>query len=55
MADKGTTDQSLAVLELVLNDNCDFIVKHLDPEDVIDKLFQERIVGGVPHSNCNFL
>ena len=34
-----------AVQEQVLIENRDFIVKHLDAEDVIDELIQERIIG----------
>ena len=29
----------------VLTENCDFIVKHLDGEDVIDELIQERLMS----------
>ena len=38
-------DSSLAVQEQVLTENRDFIVKHLDAEDVIDELIQERLMG----------
>ena len=37
--------QSLAVQEQVLNENRDFVVKHLDADEVIDELIQERIIG----------
>ena len=34
-----------SVQEQVVTENRDFIVKHLDAEDVIDALIQERIMG----------
>ena len=40
---------SLAVLkqqqEKVLTDNRDFIVKYLDPDDVIDELIRDHLIG----------
>jgi len=38
-------ESSLFVQEQVINENRDFIVKHLDAEDVIDELIQERLIG----------
>ena len=31
--------------EKVLTDNRDFIVKYLDPDDVIDELIQDHLIG----------
>ena len=36
---------SLEQQEQVLTDNRDFIVKHLDPDDIIDGLIQDRLIG----------
>ena len=41
----GMPENSLVVQEQVITENRDFIVKHLDAEDVIDELIQERLVG----------
>jgi len=38
-------DDNLAVQEQVLTENRDFLVKHLDADDVIDELIQERLMG----------
>jgi len=38
-------DDNLAVQEQALTENRDFLVKHLDADDVIDKLIQERLMG----------
>ena len=29
----------------VLNDNCDFIINNLDPDDVSDELIQDHLMG----------
>ena len=36
---------SLEQQEQVLTDNRDFIVKHLDPDDIIDGLIQDHLIG----------
>ena len=38
-------DDNLALQEQVLTENRDFLVKHLDADDVIDELIQERLMG----------
>ncbi|XP_065888158.1 protein NLRC3-like isoform X3 [Dysidea avara] len=38
-------ENNLVVQEQVLTENRDFIVKHLDAEDIIDELIQERLMG----------
>jgi len=38
-------DDNLTVQEQVLNENRDFLVKHLDADDVIDELIQQRLMG----------
>ena len=40
-----TLELSLEQQERVLRDNRDFIVKHLDPDDVIDELIQGHLIG----------
>ena len=35
----------LALQERVLTENRDFIIKHLDADDVIDELIQARLMG----------
>ena len=39
------TEKNLDITKQVLTDNHDFLVKHLEADDVIDELIQERIVG----------
>ena len=29
----------------VLNDNCDFVIGNLDPDDVSDELIQDHLIG----------
>ena len=48
----GTRDAKMADIKLtleqqerVLTENCDFIIKHLDADDVIDELIQARLMG----------
>ena len=36
---------SLEQQEQILTNNCDFIVKHLDPDDIIDELIQDHLIG----------
>jgi len=38
-------ENSLVAQEQVLTENHDFLVKHLDADDVIDELIQERLLG----------
>jgi len=38
-------ENSLVVQEQVLTENHDFLVKHLDADDVIDELIQEHLIG----------
>ena len=38
-------ESSLDALEKVLTDNCNFIIKHLEADDLIDELIQERLLG----------
>ena len=45
MALKVSLDQQ----KRVLTDNRDFIVKHLDPDDVIDELIQNHLIGKMLH------
>ena len=33
----------------VLNDNCDFIIDNLDPDDVSDELIQDHLIGEMLH------
>ena len=46
MDDAGDdVENNLVVQEQVITENRHFIVKHLDAEDVIDELIQERLIG----------
>ncbi|XP_065901022.1 NACHT, LRR and PYD domains-containing protein 3-like isoform X2 [Dysidea avara] len=38
-------ENNLIVQEQILTENRDFIVKHLDADDVIDELIQDRLIG----------
>jgi len=38
-------ENSLVVQEQVITENRDFMVKHLDAEDIIDELIQVRLMG----------
>ena len=38
-------ESGLDVQEQVLTKNCNFIIKHLEAEDLIDELIQERLLG----------
>ena len=38
-------EKIIEVQEQVVTDNRDFIVKHLDADDLIDELIQERLLG----------
>lgn len=38
-------ETSLAEIEQILEDNRDFIIRYLEPDDLIDELIQARLVG----------
>ena len=42
----GMARVSLKQQEELLTDNRDFIVKYLDPDDVIDGLIRDHLIGG---------
>ena len=40
-------EDSLQKQEQVLNDNRDFLIKYLDPDDISDQLIQEGMLGKI--------